>query len=295
MLWCLQTRPHRARRPSSGDLIGSGRRRLAAPQRVGCGAHTAACLPACLPAGHCGCAARASGNCPVVPRGCVSRRARVSPRSHPRSPWLLGLSSVLFDVDRGQTLQHMWPPECISEHEQAAVAFHAFPVSARSAGMRAQHTAACWMPSRGACPAEAATCVANRCVCWCCCAACMQDSLSMELYARNAVKDRCVRACVCVCVCACVCVCMCVCVCCGGAVRAGGCLCEWAAAADTWDLEGCCCCCHAPSRAIVHTCSTFTFRIKRDPQLSLAAAAAAGSAARSGNASNASPAPFLYG
>lgn len=46
-----------------------------------------------------------------------------------RSPWALGLASVLFDVDKGQTLRDLWPPDCLSEEEKAAVAFHAFPVS----------------------------------------------------------------------------------------------------------------------------------------------------------------------
>lgn len=47
-----------------------------------------------------------------------------------KSPWVLGLCSVLFDVDKGQTLRDIWPPDCLSEEEKAAVAFHAFPVRA---------------------------------------------------------------------------------------------------------------------------------------------------------------------
>jgi hypothetical protein len=35
---------------------------------------------------------------------------------------------VLFDVDKGQTLQDIWPLDCLSEEEKSAVAFHAFPV-----------------------------------------------------------------------------------------------------------------------------------------------------------------------
>jgi hypothetical protein len=42
---------------------------------------------------------------------------------------VLGLCSVIFDVDKGQTLQDLWPLDCLSEEDKAAVAFHAFPVS----------------------------------------------------------------------------------------------------------------------------------------------------------------------
>lgn len=38
------------------------------------------------------------------------------------------MCSVIFDVDKGQTLQDLWPPDCLSEEDKAAVAFHAFPV-----------------------------------------------------------------------------------------------------------------------------------------------------------------------
>lgn len=42
---------------------------------------------------------------------------------------MLGLCSVIFDVDKGQTLQDIWPLDYLSEEDKAAVAFHAFPVS----------------------------------------------------------------------------------------------------------------------------------------------------------------------
>jgi hypothetical protein len=45
---------------------------------------------------------------------------------------VLGLCSVIFDVDKGQTLQDLWPPDCLSEEDKAAVAFHAFPVGGSS-------------------------------------------------------------------------------------------------------------------------------------------------------------------
>ncbi|WIA20426.1 hypothetical protein OEZ85_004839 [Tetradesmus obliquus] len=56
--------------------------------------------------------------------------------------WIIGICSVVFDIDVGQTLQHLHPENCLSEEEQSSVAFHAFP-----------------------------------------------DSLSMELYTRNAIRD----------------------------------------------------------------------------------------------------------
>ncbi|WIA40728.1 hypothetical protein OEZ86_004417 [Tetradesmus obliquus] len=56
--------------------------------------------------------------------------------------WIIGICSVVFDIDVGQTLQHLHPENCLSEEEQSSVAFHAFP-----------------------------------------------DSLSMELYNRNAIRD----------------------------------------------------------------------------------------------------------
>eukprot|EP00882_Tetradesmus_deserticola_P009205 GHRQ01009708.1.p1 GENE.GHRQ01009708.1~~GHRQ01009708.1.p1 ORF type:complete len:128 (+),score=29.47 GHRQ01009708.1:1169-1552(+) len=56
--------------------------------------------------------------------------------------WVIGICSVVFDIDVGQTLQHLYPDDCLSQEEQSSVAFHAFP-----------------------------------------------DSLSMELYTRNAIKD----------------------------------------------------------------------------------------------------------
>jgi hypothetical protein len=43
--------------------------------------------------------------------------------------WIIGICSVVFDIDVGQTLQHLHPENCLSEEEQSSVAFHAFPVS----------------------------------------------------------------------------------------------------------------------------------------------------------------------
>lgn len=46
--------------------------------------------------------------------------------------WIIGICSVVFDIDVGQTLQHLHPENCLSEEEQSSVAFHAFPVSSSS-------------------------------------------------------------------------------------------------------------------------------------------------------------------
>lgn len=51
--------------------------------------------------------------------------------SGPSTPWVIGICSVLFDIDKGQTLQHLHPVDCISDEEQASVAFHSFPVRHR--------------------------------------------------------------------------------------------------------------------------------------------------------------------
>jgi hypothetical protein len=66
---------------------------------------------------------------PAAPTHQPTHTLPPSTSSHPRSPWVLGLASVLFDVDKGQTLTDIWPPDVLSEEERAAVAFHAFPVS----------------------------------------------------------------------------------------------------------------------------------------------------------------------
>lgn len=55
---------------------------------------------------------------------------------------MLGLCSVLFDVDKGQTLRDIWPLDCLSEEEKAAVAFHAFPV--RAGCLSTCHCATVW-------------------------------------------------------------------------------------------------------------------------------------------------------
>lgn len=55
-------------------------------------------------------------------------------RPHPGSScWIIGICSVVFDIDVGQTLQFLYPEECLSEEEQSCVAFHAFPVSGAAA------------------------------------------------------------------------------------------------------------------------------------------------------------------
>lgn len=38
--------------------------------------------------------------------------------------WLLGVTSVLFDIDQGQTIENLYPPNALSPEEQRAVAFH---------------------------------------------------------------------------------------------------------------------------------------------------------------------------
>eukprot|EP00798_Chlamydomonas_sp_ICE-L_P022159 gene22159-29224_t len=44
-------------------------------------------------------------------------------------PWLVGLCSVIFDVDLGQRVEHLVPAGVLSEEEKRDVAFHAFPDS----------------------------------------------------------------------------------------------------------------------------------------------------------------------
>eukprot|EP00955_Chlamydomonas_euryale_P062044 358277-Chlamydomonas_euryale.AAC.5 len=50
--------------------------------------------------------------------------------------WLVGLASVLFDVDVGPKVEALVPPGCLSAEERQAVAFHAFPVSYVDGGRR---------------------------------------------------------------------------------------------------------------------------------------------------------------
>ena len=42
--------------------------------------------------------------------------------------WLLANASVIFDVDSGPKVTHLFPP-MLSEEEQRDMAFHSFPVS----------------------------------------------------------------------------------------------------------------------------------------------------------------------
>lgn len=45
------------------------------------------------------------------------------------SPWVVGICSVIFDVDVGQKISHLVPENCISETERTDVAFNSFPDS----------------------------------------------------------------------------------------------------------------------------------------------------------------------
>lgn len=45
-----------------------------------------------------------------------------------RTPWLVGLCTVVFDIDIGQTVSHQWPEGVLTENELNAVAFQSFPV-----------------------------------------------------------------------------------------------------------------------------------------------------------------------
>lgn len=47
-----------------------------------------------------------------------------------RSEWIVGIASVVFDLDVGQQLESMFPEDALPEPTASAVAFHAFPVSA---------------------------------------------------------------------------------------------------------------------------------------------------------------------
>lgn len=47
-----------------------------------------------------------------------------------RQAWLIGLASVVFDIDQGQTLEGQYPQGVISEAEGRDVAFNSEPWSA---------------------------------------------------------------------------------------------------------------------------------------------------------------------
>lgn len=46
-----------------------------------------------------------------------------------RSDWIVAICSVVFDLDVGQQLESVCPPDALSEATASAVAFHSFPVS----------------------------------------------------------------------------------------------------------------------------------------------------------------------
>lgn len=49
-----------------------------------------------------------------------------------RSEWIVGICSVVFDLDVGQQLECVFPNDALPEPIASAVAFHAFPVSVYS-------------------------------------------------------------------------------------------------------------------------------------------------------------------
>ena len=50
----------------------------------------------------------------------------------PRSPWIVAICSVLFDLDVGQRIDSIVPEGALTEEETNDVAFHSFPVRRRS-------------------------------------------------------------------------------------------------------------------------------------------------------------------
>lgn len=44
--------------------------------------------------------------------------------------WIVAVCSVVFDVDVGQRVEHIYPEGVLSDDEVQDVAFHAFPVRA---------------------------------------------------------------------------------------------------------------------------------------------------------------------
>lgn len=45
-----------------------------------------------------------------------------------QSEWVVGIASVVFDLDVGQQLECVYPANALMEPTASAVAFHAFPV-----------------------------------------------------------------------------------------------------------------------------------------------------------------------
>lgn len=43
---------------------------------------------------------------------------------------IIAVCTVIFDLDKGQTVEYLYPPESLTEYECQRVAFHALPVSA---------------------------------------------------------------------------------------------------------------------------------------------------------------------
>lgn len=77
---------------------------------------------------------------------------------------------MLFDVDIGQKVEHIYPPNALSTEEQTDVAFCSFPVrrGVEGTGSMGLHILRC----------THAVCKHT------------QDSLSMELHSVNRIKDR---------------------------------------------------------------------------------------------------------
>ena len=45
------------------------------------------------------------------------------------SKWLTSICSVIFDIDVGQRLEDVYPPESLSPDDGTNIAMHSFPVS----------------------------------------------------------------------------------------------------------------------------------------------------------------------
>jgi hypothetical protein len=50
--------------------------------------------------------------------------------AHANNGWILGVCSVVFDIDEGQKLEDCFPQNALSEDEANDIAFHSFPVDA---------------------------------------------------------------------------------------------------------------------------------------------------------------------
>lgn len=55
-----------------------------------------------------------------------------------QTPWLVGLCSVIFDVDVGQTVQHVVPEGAFTTDEESAISFCSFPVRVVAVGAERQ-------------------------------------------------------------------------------------------------------------------------------------------------------------